>query len=201
PELLDGAVAMCGNLAGSVGVWNGKLDTTFALKTLLAPDSDLPVVDIPADPMPAVEAWRALVDEAQQTPEGRARITLAAALGQLPVWGVGSLAEPDPDSLEERQHSVYRGLVEEFFLPAMFSGQRQELLGGGVPRWNNGIDYRDMLGVVNAPQRRLVEDLYRAAGLDLDADLATLNGAERIVADPAAVASRQRDNSFSGDLR
>lgn len=201
PELVDGAIAMCGNLAGSVGVWNGKLDTTFALKTLLAPDSDLPIVGIPADPMPSVEAWRELVDDAQQTPEGRARLTLAAALGQLPVWGVGALAEPDPDDVEALQYSVYRGLVDEYFLPAMFSGQRQELLGGGVPRWNNGIDYRDVFGVLNAPQQELVRDVYREAGLDLDADLATINAAERIVADPEAVAARQRNNSFSGDLR
>lgn len=201
PELLDGAIAMCGNLAGSVGVWNGKLDTAFALKTLLAPDSDLPIVDIPDDPMPSVEAWRELVEEAQRTPGGRARIALAAALGQLPVWGVGSVPEPDPDSLEELQYSVYRGLADEFFLPAMFSGRRQELLGGGVPRWNNGIDYRDVLAVVGADQLRLVQDLYRTAGLDLDADLATVNAAERIVADPAAVLSRQRNNSFTGDLR
>ena len=41
PELFDGGLAMCGPLAGGVGLMDSYLDTVFALKTLLAPDVSL----------------------------------------------------------------------------------------------------------------------------------------------------------------
>ncbi|MHA6623512.1 alpha/beta hydrolase [Pseudonocardia sp. DLS-67] len=111
------------------------------------------------------------------------------------------MPEPASGDVEAQQEAVYRGLVEEFFPTAMASGYRQELLGGGVPRWNNGVDYRQIFGMVNAAQRDLVQKLYEAAGLDVDEDLATINAHPRIVADPSAVVARQQDNSYTGELR
>src|SRR5262245_8922786 len=46
PERFQGALPMCGVLAGGVGVWNQGLDSAFAFKTLLAPGSSLELVHI-----------------------------------------------------------------------------------------------------------------------------------------------------------
>jgi hypothetical protein len=51
--------------------------------------------------------------------------------------------------------------------------------------WNEGIDYTALLD--QSGRRGLVETLYRAAGISLAQDLATLAAAPRISADPAAV--------------
>jgi hypothetical protein len=60
------------------------------------------------------------------------------------------------------------------------------------------VDYARQLRL--SIDRGEVEALYRAAGLDLDADLRTLNRAPRISADPAAVRYLSRHVSFTGDL-
>ena len=88
PDRFDGAVLMCGGLAGTVGLWNSKLDALFVAKTLLAPaDAALPVVGIPGDfATTARPAWLKALAAAQETPQGRARIALAAVLAQLPTW-------------------------------------------------------------------------------------------------------------------
>src|SRR4029077_13368271 len=44
------------------------------------------------------------------------------------------------------------------------------------------------------------EAIYQAAGLDLQADLARINGAARIAADPAAVAYLDQNLTFNGKL-
>jgi hypothetical protein len=64
--------------------------------------------------------------------------------------------------------------------------------------WNTGVDYAALLG--RSSVRKEVTELYKAAGLDLRADLAALNRAPRISADPAAVAWMSRTSSFTGRL-
>jgi len=77
PGAFHAAVPMCGGLSGSVAQWNQKLDTVFVLERLIAPG--LPVIDIPEDIESARQAWIDALAAAQATPEGRARIALAAA--------------------------------------------------------------------------------------------------------------------------
>ncbi len=48
PDRLSGALPLCGNLAGAVGVHNRELDIAFVIKALLAPDSPLELVHISA---------------------------------------------------------------------------------------------------------------------------------------------------------
>ena len=84
PARFHGALLMCGGLAGAVGLWDSKLDGVFVAKMLLARDNAaVPVINVPADfAQTARPAWIKLLAEAQQTPEGRARIALAAAVAQ-----------------------------------------------------------------------------------------------------------------------
>src|SRR5581483_5839109 len=64
--------------------------------------------------------------------------------------------------------------------------------------WNRRVDYARLLaGSVHAPQ---VRALYRTAGLDLDADLASLTRAAPVTADPAAVRTAQRTSSAGQGL-
>ncbi|MFD4254560.1 alpha/beta hydrolase family protein [Amycolatopsis thermoflava] len=200
PEVFDAAVPFCGGLGGAVGQWNQKLDTVFTLKTLLFPDRDLPVTGIPADVPGAQQAWISALAGAQATPEGRARIALAGAIGQLPEWGLAADGSetPLPRTVTERQEGTYLALAGgplPYIGQAMSSRRQIEQLAGGNPSWNTGVDYARQLG--NDPA---VRELYRRAGLDLGADLARLAAAPRIAADPAAVAYLSRGIVFDGEL-
>ncbi|WP_019810830.1 DUF6351 family protein [Saccharomonospora halophila] len=208
PESFDAAVPFCGGLGGAVGQWNQKLDTVFTLKTLLFPDSTLPVTDIPADIEGARQAWRSALARAQATPEGRARIALAAAIGQLPSWGRTANGTPtpmpdpgDPTALQEGMYLALSGGALPYIGQAMGSRRTIEELAGGNPSWNTGVDYARQLAAAEPHQRSAVRDLYRRAGLDLRADLRTLAGTSRIAADPEAVEYLERTGVFTGDLR
>ncbi|WNE95164.1 hypothetical protein PS467_07300 [Streptomyces luomodiensis] len=208
PETFDAAVPFCGGLGGAVGQWNQKLDTVFTLKSLLFPDTGLPVTGVPADTDQATRAWTSALAAAQRTPEGKARIALAAAIGQLPGWGLTADGEPtprpDPGDADEVQEGMYRALAGGFspyIGQAMSSRRAIETLAGGNPSWNTGVDYARQLAKADAAQRRTVRELYARAGLDLRDDLRTLARAPRISAEPAAVRYLEKGIVFDGDLR
>ncbi|WP_220506467.1 hypothetical protein [Microbispora sp. H10830] len=206
PGTFDAAVPMCGGLGGSVGQWNQKLDTVFVLERLVAPG--LPVVDIPQDVESARKAWIDALAAAQRTPEGRARIALAAAIGQLPAWGRnpdGSVPPP-PDSgdaaaLQQGAYLALAGGPLPYIGQAMSSRRQIMEVVGGNPSWNTGVDYEKQLRLADPALRRAVRDLYKAAGLDLAADLKNLAAAPRIAADPDAVKRFSRGIVLDGDLR
>jgi len=190
PDVFDGAVLQCGGLAGAIGLWNSKLDALFVAKTLLAPGDDrYPIIDVPDDfATNARPAWLAMLQAAQQTPEGKARIALAAAIAQLPAWSVGSKPIPAPDDYDALQEGLYDSLAGGP-LPvvgqAMSSRNEINRRAGGNISWNLGVDYRKLLERVEHAD--VVRAMYEKAGLDLEADLDTLAAAPRIVADPDAI--------------
>jgi pimeloyl-ACP methyl ester carboxylesterase len=191
PERFDGAVLMCGGLAGTVGLWNSKLDALFVARTLLAPDdAALPVLGISDDfATTARPAWLAMLAEAQQTPEGRARIALAAVLAQLPTWSDPRKPQPALSDLTGQQEGLYDSLAGGP-LPvagqAMSSRNEIERRSGGNISTNAGIDYGQQLMRVSGSA--LVRELYRQSGLDLGVDLKTLQRAPRVTADAEALA-------------
>jgi pimeloyl-ACP methyl ester carboxylesterase len=208
PDRFDASVAFCPGLGGAVGQWNQKLDTVFALKTLLFPSAALPVIDIPEDVTGAQQAWISALAGAQATPEGRARIALATAIGQLPAWGVapGGVALPRPgrgdtEALQEGLYLALAGGPLPYIGQAMSSRRQIEQLSGGNPSWNTGVDYRRQLSAARPEIQRAVRELYEQAGLDLQHDLGQLNRAPRISADPSAVEYLTRGIVFTGDLR
>ncbi|NKX52446.1 hypothetical protein HER39_18080, partial [Arthrobacter deserti] len=69
---------------------------------------------------------------------------------------------------------------------------------GGRFSWNDGVDYRQEL--LASGRYEEVKAAYRAAGADLDADLATLAAAPRLSADKDAVAVVERIGTFTGEL-
>jgi hypothetical protein len=68
----------------------------------------------------------------------------------------------------------------------------------GNVSWNTGVEYRRQLD--RSIGRDQVRALYEQAGLDLDADLKTLNDAARISADPEAVHYLERNIIFDGEI-
>jgi pimeloyl-ACP methyl ester carboxylesterase len=189
PARFHGAVLMCGGLAGAVALWDSKLDALFVAKTLLAAaDPALPVIGVPDDfATTARPAWLKMLAEAQQTPDGRARIALAAVIAQLPTWADPRKPQPDASNLSAIQEGLYDSLAGGP-LPvvgqAMSSRNELERRSGGNISSNVGVDYADLLR--RSGQADLVAALYQQAGLDLRADLDQLARAPRITADPHA---------------
>lgn len=200
PQRIDGSLSMCGLVHGGVANWNNTLDPVFALKTLLAPDSAIPLVDIP-DRTAATNAANTLtaaVDSAQSTAEGRARIALAAALHNIPGWNDPSQSRPAETDWAGRQANQYTALKGLLQLPAFSWRLEAETRAGGNMSWNTGVDYARLLG--QSSVRKEVTELYKKAGLSLRKDLATLNKAPRIGADPSAVAWMSGTSAFTGRL-
>ncbi|MFI1050696.1 alpha/beta hydrolase family protein [Streptomyces griseoruber] len=199
PQRIDGSLSLCGLVHGGVANWNNTLDPVFALKTLLAPDSDLPLVDLPDQrtATAAATVLTAAVDAAQTTARGRARIALAAALHNIPVWNQPTQVRPaatDWDAQQANQYTAVRGLLNAGFNRR----QEAEARAGGNMTWNTGVDYARLLA--RSSVRKEVTELYKEAGLSLRTDLAALNRAPRIGADPDAVAWMSRTSSFTGKL-
>jgi pimeloyl-ACP methyl ester carboxylesterase len=206
PKRFDGALPFCGILGGSVGLWNQNLDLQYAIKTLLAADPD-PAVSLPASQLELVHItnWQAnvalanaAVTAAQQTPRGRARLALAAALFNLPDWYEEGTQRPDREDYAERQENQFRAL--QFQLAFIF-GFRSDLeqRAGGNPSWNVGVDYTRMLS--HSGSRDLARALYRQTSLDLRADLRLLERSPRVRSDPGATRYLIRNIVFDGRIR
>jgi hypothetical protein len=189
PNRFDAGLSLCGTVAGTVASRNQMLDQAFVFATLLGSASRLRLVGI-TDPDTNLATARALLEQAQVTPAGRARVALVAAMGDTPGWYDRGSPEPRIDDLATRETSQYRWLREVEF-PAFFS-QRAELerRARGNPSWNTGVDYERQLQ--RSPLRDEVVAFYRAAGLDLGSDLEALRQAPRIGADPVAVDYAER---------
>ncbi|MEV4805598.1 alpha/beta hydrolase [Nonomuraea sp. NPDC049421] len=185
PDLVDGALPYCASVAGPVAMLNQSLDAAFAFKTLLAPGEDtIKLVRLASaeEEARSTTAARTVLDAAQQSAAGRARIALAASFAQVSPWSVTGTDEPAPHDWEAQQAQEYAA-----FMPTVFSPRHPlEQRAGGNFSWNTGVDYRRQLR--ESGRLRQVRALYDRAGLSLDADLAALAKAPRVAADPAAVA-------------
>ncbi len=197
PDRLSGALPMCGNLAGAVGVHNRELDIAFVVRTLLAPDSDLQLVDI-AEPNHNLEQAQAILREAQTTAAGRARLALAAAVGNIPGWVDPQTPEPSAQDVLARQRNQFAWYEQVGFLVYFWAREQVERQAGGNPSWNSGVDYSELLAT--SINRDEVVALYATAELDLQGDLDRLAAAPRVDADPDAVSYLERNIIFSGDL-
>src|SRR5580700_3112102 len=78
PQRFTAALPMCGVLSGGVATWNTALDAEFAFQQLIDPSVQVVNITNPATNLAQAEAAAA---QAQQTPQGRARLALVSALG------------------------------------------------------------------------------------------------------------------------
>jgi pimeloyl-ACP methyl ester carboxylesterase len=197
PERFAGALPMCGVVGGGIGAWNQALDAEFVFKTLLAPDSGLQLVRI-ANPGDNLARALGLLNTAQASASGRARIALAAAVSDVPGWFDPASPEPAPNEFAKREVAQYQWDGNPDFFFSFAARSELEQRAGGNPSWNTGVDYARQLRLsVDLPE---VLALYREAGLDLAADLKTLQRAPRIQADPGTVDYVQRNIVYNGRL-
>ncbi|MGH7761344.1 MAG: alpha/beta hydrolase family protein [Candidatus Dormibacteraceae bacterium] len=198
PNRFNGALPMCGVVAGGPGVWNQGLDSEFAFLTLQAPGafqlSGFSAATVGANFAAATNAFNI----AQTTPQGRARIALSAALADVPGWF--DPASPQPAAhdyaAQELNQLAWDQNPDLFF--GFFGRFELEIRAGGNFSWNTGVDYRDQLA--KSTDRAEVQALYKAAGLDLAKDLDTLNDTPRVSAAPGPVAYVTKYMTYNGDL-
>jgi pimeloyl-ACP methyl ester carboxylesterase len=197
PERFDAAQPMCGVLSGGVATWNTALDGEFVFKTLLAPGTGLQVVNI-ANPTANFDLSEEILAEAQATPQGRARIALGAAVSDTPGWFTPLSPEPASDDFAAQEANQFLWDQQVDF-PFVFAFRAElEARARGNVSWNTAVNYRRQLEHSIAHDE--VRALYEQAGLDLDADLRTLNDAVRISADPEAVQYLEQNIIFNGSI-
>ena len=202
PERFSGALPMCGVMAGSVGFWNEFLDSAFAFNTLLVSGSGIQVVNI-TNPDANLGIAAQVIANAQATPQGRARIALAAALIDSPGWTSDPFGdpvpEPSPTDYATQEANQFTNLLYEDF--QFFFALRAELesRAGGNPSWNTEVDYKKQLEL--SVKYAEVQALYKLAGLSLNADLQALNHASRIPVNQTAVTYLSQNIVFNGQIQ
>jgi pimeloyl-ACP methyl ester carboxylesterase len=195
PSRFEAALPMCGVLSGGVATWNTALDGAFAFAKLIDPSVQVTGITNPTANLANAEA---AVAKAQQTAAGRARLALAAALGDTPGWFTPLSAEPGAADYAAQEANQYLWFTQVTF-PFIFAFRADlEAKAGGNPSWNTGVNYASDLA--KSADAREVKALYRSAGLSLGQDVRTLNDSQRISADPTAVAWLTRNIVFNGDI-
>jgi pimeloyl-ACP methyl ester carboxylesterase len=195
PDSFSAALPMCGVLAGGVATWNAALDGAFAFQQLS--DPSIQVTGI-TNPLANLQKAESDIAAAQKTAAGRARIALGAALGDTPGWFTPLSAEPAAKDFAGQEANQFQWDTNVDF-PFIFAFRAElEARAGGNPSWNTGVDYAHQLAI--SPNASEVRALYKAAGLNLQADLRKLNNATRITADPSAVNYLASNISFNGKL-
>ena len=196
PHRFDAALPMCGVLSGGVATWNTALDSAFAFNTLIA-GGGLQIVHI-TDPFGNLNLAGAFLTVAQSSAQGRARLALVSALSNGPGWFDPTAAEPAEDDFtsQEANQFLWDATVD---FPFVFAFRAElEFRAQGNVSSNEGVDYRKQLA--RSIDREEVRALYEQAGLDLNADLDTLNDAVRVSADPQALEYLERNIIFNGEI-
>jgi pimeloyl-ACP methyl ester carboxylesterase len=201
PRRFDAALPMCGVLAGGVATWNTALDAEFAFQQLIAGPAGvaLQLVNI-TSPTSNLTAADTVLQKAQtdSTGKSQARLALVAALGDTPGWFQSLSPEPAQNDFTAQEVNQFNWDLNVTF-PFVFALRAElEARAGGNVSWNTGVNYfRDLK---KSADFREVRGLYKAAGLNLRADLTTLNRATRISADPSAVRYLAQNITFDGRL-
>lgn len=197
PDRFAAAMPLCGVLSGGIATWNAELDSAYAFRTLLAPQSGLQLVHI-TDGKANLQLAQQIFNTAAATPQGRARLALVAAVIDLPGWF--DPRQPEPAASDYTARAAAQAMWEsrvDFSFAFRYRAELEQRAGGN-PSWNQGVEYHHLLTA--SPDREEVGALYAAAGLDLESDLRALDGGIRVKADPSAAAYLDRFISFDGQL-
>lgn len=190
-DVIAGAMPTCGLMHGGVDLNNYQLDGSHAINELLA-DQDIQIESYAnlGAAFSTAAALSGVVDAAQTTPEGRARVALAAALFHLPGTDTR-----DADAWQQSMYTLLKQTLG-FVTPGRFD---IETATGGNATWNVGVDYAKLFQ--KSEDRQKVAELYRAAGLDLKADLAVLTDTADIAPDAGSVETLNGTSGLTGDLQ
>jgi hypothetical protein len=196
---IDGALTTCGIVAGAVNLNNYQLDGEYALAQLLLPGQNVQLVRFANadDALATATTLGNAAAQAQQTPAGRARLSLALAFLNAED-GLTTPVPPDPATLEADQYQAeFTGSFST--LDFIEEGRPSvDQAAGGSATWTAGVNFAAVLA--RSPYRHEVTALYKTAGLSLRADLGTLTRDADITADPGAVRSLSRTSVPTGRL-
>jgi hypothetical protein len=196
---IDGALTTCGIVAGAVNLNNYQLDGEYALAQLLLPGQNVQLVRFANadDALATATTLESAAAQAQQTPAGRARLSLALAFLNADD-GLTTPAAPDPATLEADQYQAeFTGAFST--LDFIEEGRPSvDQAAGGSATWTAGVNFAAVLA--RSPYRHEVTALYKTADLSLRADLGTLTRDTDITADPGAVRSLSRTSVPTGRL-
>jgi hypothetical protein len=204
---LDGTLTTCGIVAGAIQLNNYQLDGEYTISRLLAPNEPIKLVNFtgPADGLHTGQQLDAIAQQAQTTPQGRARLALAMAFMNVSRWAPGQQMPPRGDyaAQEQQQYDVQFSPGPPPISTTMdfveFGRPYIEQAAGGNGSWTKGVDFWRLLAHSSyAPE---VISLYHAAGLDLRRDLDVLTRDADITADPKAIKSLERTSVPTGRLR
>jgi hypothetical protein len=200
---IDGALTTCGIVAGGINLNEYQLDGEYAMAQLLLPGQQVQLVGFANtnDALATAATLQAAAAQAQQTAAGRARLALALAFINVPTWDPSQAAPApadDPAAQEAAQYDVeFTGSFST--LDFIESGRVSiDQADGGSANWTAGTDFAAVLA--RSPYEPEVAALYRAAGLNLPADLNDLTQRADITADPAAVRSLAETSVPTGRL-
>lgn len=196
PDRFAAAMPMCGVVAGGVGFFNEMLDAAFAFNTLVAANS-LEVVNL-TDPLTDYNNAEGWLGYAQGSAQGQARIALTAALADVPGWWDPGSPEPAQNDFATRELNQFYWLAYDVFPFAFYYRAELESRAGGNPSWNVGVNYAKQLQL--SANNAEVAALYKAAGLNLAGDLATLANAAKISANQNAENYLIQNIIFNGQL-
>ncbi|MHB1594167.1 MAG: alpha/beta hydrolase family protein [Streptosporangiaceae bacterium] len=195
PGRFSAALPMCGVLSGGVATWNTALDAAVAFQQLVDPSVQVVNITNPTANLTGVEQAAAA---AQATAQGRARIALAAALGDTPGWYTPLSPQPAATNYAAQEANQYQWDANVDF-PFIFAFRAElEARAGGNPSWTTGVNFVRQLA--KSADLREVRALYKAAHLNLRADLTKLTRAARITAKPSAVRYLRNNISFNGRI-
>jgi pimeloyl-ACP methyl ester carboxylesterase len=196
PNRFQGALPMCGVVGGGIGLWNTVLDSAFTFNTLVAGGS-LEVVNL-SDPLQDYQNAEGWLGYAQGTPQGQARIALAAAMADVPGWWDPTTPEPAATDYATQQYNQFLWLAYDDFPFAFYYRAELEGRAGGNFSWNTGVNYATQLK--RSANNVEVQALYTAAGLSLPADLAVLKSAARVAVNPTAEQYVIQNIVYNGQL-
>ncbi|MFJ3799009.1 alpha/beta hydrolase [Streptomyces sp. NPDC090088] len=207
---LDGVLTACGLVEGADPILQYQLLGQYAMSRLLAPGEPIKLVNFPgaaagSGPAQGLATGKQLTEYAQQaqrTPQGRARLALAMAFLNTAPWAAGD-AKPGPKDYAEQERQQYKvqfttdSGMTPIELVELARGYMEEAAGGNASR-TAGVDFARELG--RSPYLPQVRALYRSAGLNLDTDLAGLTATADIKPDAAATRWYARTSQPSGHL-
>jgi hypothetical protein len=201
---VDGSFTTCGIVGGGIQLNNYQLDGEYTMSRLLAPGVPIQLVRFSGGPPEGLATGKqldALAQQAQTTPQGRARLALAMALMNVSPWAPGQPmpGAHDYDAQEQGQFDVQFSGAFTTMDFVEFGRPYIEQAAGGNGSWTAGEDFERLLDQSSyAPE---VRALYSEAGLDLNSDLRDLTKGADIKADRAAIRWLDQTSVPHGRLR
>jgi hypothetical protein len=197
---VQGAVTFCGLVAGGVDLNNYQLNAEYAMTELLPGAAGVQIRDFTsmAAGTGAGTELSTAVTSAQSTAAGRARIALSAALLNETDWTTGATppAAGDYAGQEVQEEEMLTSGQLQFIESGRYSISQAE---GGDSGYNIGVDYGALIG--QSPYYRQIEALYKAAGLNLRADIAALDEHESYAPEGNSLHRTQATSVNTGRLQ